>query len=1001
MMAMDTTAQPAQMTNSASKRSFFSRLKFSWGNIWSWLGIILLLLVSYSLVNLLILNPYQTPKDIRVTNVTSRSATVSWVTEKASRGVVIWGEESGFKPSVLASLGKEIAYDDRDVAKAVLEGAEKLEQDLEERDAAISSGELETDIKVSELGSYHVHHVTIKDLDPEKEYFFMVGDGVRFSKGEGSFADDVFTLSKSNSLKTFTEPEELEQPNPTYGKIVLEGDVNSLVDDAIVFLRPGVESNSAPLSASVNEEGNWYIDFSNARSSDGLEILSFNEDFDDHEVFVEGGKFGVSGVRQEPMDMDAPMFDIELSSHNLRESSLLQNLLSKFVAEVDANWCSCPNGNCGATIGTANECYRILCPDGRSIMWDSKDNAVCTGTAIVTPKKEVVVTQETATDGGSTTQSYMCYHSVNGTVIPSAKDPNACRNASGVWDTKAPSTGGSSVSTYRCYRSNGTVISSAKDPNACRNASGTWATSAPKTPTVPEKEEPQAPSREVGVCVIEGVVRNGLTEQECRSRSNGKRFEWNKGAVISPAPVVEQSIPQANPSGEFCNPIGKVVVFNGITFICTRQQRGATYVRVMDEKDPVVTRTYCKHNASLQVVTTTTGKCDPGWTVTGNQNIQICNADGGCVCAYGRRVLKGEYCDNSSAKAVLDIAVDSVCPAGRSCFCSKGSPKELSGGEKCEAPIPQVARNRICEHAECRCSIPVMSGVVVSEYQVFVIKEGRKCTSDLLESRGNPVRSAVHAQTSITISAVNGIFAVEDSGIYCGTYNSERYCFDLTDEGSKTLYIDANNNGVFDEGDINMGEDSVKIALSLEEKTSKYNIKTGFNLVSFDFVSTAMGTTAKEVLEYLNINYDDAFYSIAKFDSGKWVVIGNRDGETYGSDNFQILPGQGYLLKSKYDLMITLGGKAVVDPVPVSLRPGWNLIGLAGTKKAYTAETLISNVNQTAGVISDNVTKYETALGRYVGLQKEVNAVYGIDYPLTKTVGYFLRVKEGTGVWTP
>lgn len=990
MMVMEPQTQPAQMINPVPKKSFFSRLKLSWANIWSWLGVIVLLFVSYSLVNLFLLNPYQSPEDIRVTNVTSRSATISWITEKASAGAVIYGEENSFKPSVLASLGEKIAYDDRDVAKAVLEGSAKLEADLEERDSVITSGELEKDIKVSSLGKYNVHHVTIKDLDPQKDYFFMVGDGVRFSDGEGVFADDAFTLSKSNSLKTFAETEELEQPNPTYGKIVLEGDENVVVDDALVFLRPGgSQSIAAPLSASVNEDGNWYIDFSNSTNIDGTISLSFDEDFDDHEVFVEGGKFGASGVRQEPMSVDAPMFDIEVSGP--KESSLLRNILSRFVGVVDANSCKCEDNGCGVgkgVTGTTGNCYRIMCPDGRAIMWDSNDRAVCTGTAIVT---KVAPPQEPA-PGSNTTAT-------------------------------VGSSGGASKSL--CWGPSGDPIAGITAETACKKSGGSWSESpttqkppiaVPGSTPVPGAAIPGSPSNlATGVCVIDGTVRgSGLTEQECRNRGSGRSYEWKAGSQVSAGgnntssddsdkssnTGSQNSVNNSNPDGGFCNPIGKVIVSNGATFICTRAQRGATYVKVVDQKDPAVTLNYCKHNSSLTVTTTTDSSCPENFTRTGQiENMQMCGAEGGCLCPNGRRVSKGGYCDNRSAPAMLEIGHGSVCPDGKDCFCPNGQKRDLSAGEVCEAPLPPVGVGRKCDSVECRCSIPVLQGSVVSEYKRFVVKNGELCSRDLLNLKKNSFSKEVFAQTSVTISPSAGVFAVEENGVYCADVKDDPYCFDVTESGSKALYIDVNGNGTQDEGDTDLAVEG--ITLSLEERRNSYSIKSGFNLVSFDYVDNSIGTTAKDWLNYLNAAYDDSFYSIAKFDSGKWVVIGNRDGETYGSDNFQVLPGEGYLLKSKHDMVLRLGGKAVIDSVPISLKPGWNLIGLAGTKKAYTAETLISNVNSTAGVIVDNVTKYESGLGRYVGLQKEVNAVYGVDYPLVKTSGYFLRVKDGTGVWTP
>lgn len=44
-----------------------------------------------------------------------------------------------------------------------------------------------------------------------------------------------------------------------------------------------------------------------------------------------------------------------------------------------------------------------------------------------------------------------------------------------------------------------------------------------------------------------------------------------------------------------------------------------------------------------------------------------------------------------------------------------------------------------------------------------------------------------------------------------------------------------------------------------------------------------------------------------------------EDGSLYGSEDFQLIPGRGYLLKSNHDYLIGLRGLQVVDSVPISL----------------------------------------------------------------------------------
>ena len=155
----------------------------------------------------------------------------------------------------------------------------------------------------------------------------------------------------------------------------------------------------------------------------------------------------------------------------------------------------------------------------------------------------------------------------------------------------------------------------------------------------------------------------------------------------------------------------------------------------------------------------------------------------------------------------------------------------------------------------------------------------------------------------------------------------------------------------------------------------------------------------------LNGRYDDSIYSIAKYDSG-WVVVGNREGNTYVSADFQIVPGKGYLIRAKRDVEISITGKEVIDPVGSYVQEGWNLIGVHGSTQAYTASSLIDGISSTPSITADNVTQWDVTRSRYDGLQKEEDDAgemneYGFDFPIEDKISYFVRVTKGRGTWTP
>jgi hypothetical protein len=262
-----------------------------------------------------------------------------------------------------------------------------------------------------------------------------------------------------------------------------------------------------------------------------------------------------------------------------------------------------------------------------------------------------------------------------------------------------------------------------------------------------------------------------------------------------------------------------------------------------------------------------------------------------------------------------------------------------------------------------------------------------------------------------------GKYYIEEDGVYRFRYEEEEYEAYL-DEGVDTvsIYIDENDNGSYDEGvDRVIAEDPVELNIRKSSDMFTYDIRSGFNFVSFPFIpdSESAGVddinSAASFLSYLNDEYDDAFYHIAKFDSG-WKPVGENI-EAYSSTDFQISPGEGYLLRAKRDLTLALAGKKVIydsddDSAPIHFDPGWNLIGLYGTGvKDYTADSLIDGIGryEEVSLTADNVTRWESDRTQYLGYQKELvegqENIYGFDFPLDKQTAYFVRVIEGSGLW--
>lgn len=430
---------------------------------------------------------------------------------------------------------------------------------------------------------------------------------------------------------------------------------------------------------------------------------------------------------------------------------------------------------------------------------------------------------------------------------------------------------------------------------------------------------------------------------------------------------------------------------------------------------------------------------------------ESCPVDSGCICATESRgsivIVEGSKCEANysyyASSALKPIGIGQQCPTNTNgCFCNE-SGKVISVGNYCGQVAQCTSGNvgRVCnssgntceqssdsvayyidqtgktvsaKQSECQ-SIPYCNGT--SGHPVQVDAAIYSCTGGSIVSMyyreasmelvGNQVLGADTAKT-VVVSPVENAVAVEEDGIYCTALDNESYCFVMGGGIRNTLYVDTNGNNQYDEGtDMLVSQDGQELQLQQEASTFEYQLSKGFNFVSFTFVNNAYMGTASDLLAYLNSEYSNAFYSIAKFESGRWRIVGNREGEGYGSENFPIVPGEGYLLKTNADLVITLSGQRITQAVPVHVAAGWNLIGINTGSEAtgYTAESLIDDINSTEGLTAVNVSRWATEKAKYEGLQKETvdgtAQVYGFDFPISSRNSYFLRIVEGDTTWTP
>jgi putative lipoic acid-binding regulatory protein len=196
--------------------------------------------------------------------------------------------------------------------------------------------------------------------------------------------------------------------------------------------------------------------------------------------------------------------------------------------------------------------------------------------------------------------------------------------------------------------------------------------------------------------------------------------------------------------------------------------------------------------------------------------------------------------------------------------------------------------------------------------------------------------------------------------------------------------------------DIVLSAIASEITYSQETTAKQYDIKEGVNIVSFDFIITDSNSgayMASDVMIQAKTNNVDIKY-ISTFDGGRWYEAYSCTSDTCTGTDFSIVPGRGYLIYANNSGSLTIPGYNLKSSIPVAFSSGWNLVGIHGYTTAYTARTLIDSINKIDGLTANNVSWWPTSKGKYEGLQVENNTEYGLDFAISPTNGYFVRISE-------
>lgn len=182
----------------------------------------------------------ETPKDVRVSNITDSSFTVSWTTDKETSGFVKWGKN--------------------------INNLDKVENDT-----------------ISQKG--YTHSATIKSLNPETEYYFIINSNSKDYNNQG-------ISWKLKTGKTLSEP---------LNNIIISGSVlkqdGTPAKHSLIYFTVG---GGSLLSTVVSNTGTWLIPISPTRNRNLDSYIPIDEKNTLIEISVDAGINGLSTAQIYP-----------------------------------------------------------------------------------------------------------------------------------------------------------------------------------------------------------------------------------------------------------------------------------------------------------------------------------------------------------------------------------------------------------------------------------------------------------------------------------------------------------------------------------------------------------------------------------------------------------------------------------------------------------------------------------------------------------------------------
>lgn len=224
--------------------------------------------------------PTSTPRQVRVTNITDTSFTVSWTTDTNVSGYVKYGQDG------------------------------KTDQTLSDSRDQISGS----------TGQYTTHYVVIRNLTANTNYTFLVGSGSQTYDNNGS----PYTQKTGPRITTKTEADTIN------GQVNLAS--GQPAPGIIVYLEM---SGASPLSAITKNNGTWNLSLSTLRTQDLTGYQTYDPATSQYTILAQGGDLGTATATVTTTN-DTPVPDIILGqNHDFTTGTAASSLSGDQATQAD------------------------------------------------------------------------------------------------------------------------------------------------------------------------------------------------------------------------------------------------------------------------------------------------------------------------------------------------------------------------------------------------------------------------------------------------------------------------------------------------------------------------------------------------------------------------------------------------------------------------------------------------------------------------------------------